>query len=295
MKDLKIQNNDIPKVIHYCWFGNNPLPELARKCIDSWKKFCPKYEIKEWNETNFDVNICEYTRGAYNEKKWAFVSDYARFWIIYNFGGIYMDTDVELIASIDDLIETGAYMGCEPKLESDCYDNQFDKYNYLINPGLGIAAPAHHPFYEEMLNIYNKSSFYNVSGEVDLSTVVYKSTLLLEKYGYKENLNEKILGITIYPSDYFCPKNYMTGNLIITKNTRSIHHYSASWHSKIEKKQFQTLQILISKFGNNKGQKLWKIYTLPYRLKNKVKKLGILGTILFGLNTINKKFRRKTA
>ena len=104
----------IPKIIHYCWFGGNPLPELAIKCIESWKKYLPDYEIKEWNESNFDINCCAYVREAYEAKKWAFVSDYARFWILYQHGGLYFDTDVELIKSIDDLIVKGAFMGCEP-------------------------------------------------------------------------------------------------------------------------------------------------------------------------------------
>ena len=104
MEDKKV----IPKIIHYCWFGGNELSELAKKCISSWRKYCPDYEIIEWNESNFDINLCQYVREAYKEKKWAFVSDYARFWILYNFGGIYMDTDVELITSIDGLVEYGS-------------------------------------------------------------------------------------------------------------------------------------------------------------------------------------------
>ena len=103
----------IPKIIHYCWFGRNPLPELAQKCIASWKKYLPDYEIKEWNEDNFDVNIIPYTAEAYAAKKYAFVSDYARFWILYKYGGIYFDTDVEVIRPIDDIIAKGNFMGCE--------------------------------------------------------------------------------------------------------------------------------------------------------------------------------------
>ena len=105
----------IPKVIHYCWFGGNPLPELAKICIDSWKKYLPDYEIKEWNETNFDLDSCEYIREAYNCKKWAFVSDYARFWILYNYGGLYFDTDVEILNPLDDIIKCGSFMGNETK------------------------------------------------------------------------------------------------------------------------------------------------------------------------------------
>ena len=110
----------IPKVIHYCWFGRNPLPPFAVKCIESWKKFLPGYEIKEWNEDNFDVNIIPYTQEAYEARKYAFVSDYARFYILYHHGGIYFDTDVEVIKSIDDIIERGAFMGCENEAKPVC-------------------------------------------------------------------------------------------------------------------------------------------------------------------------------
>ena len=108
-----MENNMIPKVVHYCWFGGNQLPDDAKKCIESWRKFFPEYEIKEWNECNFDVNCCDYVKEAYAAKKWAFVSDYARFWILYHEGGLYFDTDVEVIKDMSDIIAKGAFMGCE--------------------------------------------------------------------------------------------------------------------------------------------------------------------------------------
>ena len=146
--------NSIPKVIHYCWFGGNPLPEMALKCIESWKKFLPDYEIKEWNEKNFDLNICEYVKEAYQAKKWAFVSDYARFWILYHEGGVYFDTDVEVIKPFEDIIENGAFMGCEvterkKKLNTDI----------AVNPGLGLGAPAGLSLYKEILEFCEK---YNI-------------------------------------------------------------------------------------------------------------------------------------
>uniref|UniRef100_UPI004027572F glycosyltransferase n=1 Tax=Segatella hominis TaxID=2518605 RepID=UPI004027572F len=127
----------IPKIIHYCWFGLGPLPELAQKCIASWKKYLPDYEIKEWNEDNFDVNIIPYTAEAYQAKKYAFVSDYARFWILYKYGGIYFDTDVEVIRPIDDIVERGNFMGFEtgPKLQL-----KEDASEASVNPGLGMGV-----------------------------------------------------------------------------------------------------------------------------------------------------------
>ncbi|WP_394811651.1 glycosyltransferase family 32 protein [Phocaeicola vulgatus] len=122
----------IPKVIHYCWFGRNSLPPLAVKCLESWKRFFPDYEIKEWNEDNFDVNIISYTAEAYRVKKYAFVSDYARFWILYHYGGLYFDTDVEVIKSMDDIIAKGSFMGCEKDADKE------GATALAVAPGLGL-------------------------------------------------------------------------------------------------------------------------------------------------------------
>ena len=213
----------IPKKIHYCWFGGNPLPELATKCIDSWKKFCPDYEIIEWNESNFDINCCDYVREAYQAKKWAFVSDYARFKILYENGGLYFDTDVEMIKSFDDIILKGGFMGRE------------SNRNMSVAPGLGLAVSPKSELYRELLETYHKIHFINADGTMNLNTVVDYTTEVLLKYGLK-NTNEiqLIAGINIYPQEYFCPMNYDTGELTITANTYSIHHYTASWYGKKE-------------------------------------------------------------
>ena len=155
----------IPKIIHYCWFGRGPLPELAQKCIASWKKYLPDYEIKEWNEDNFDVNIIPYTAEAYKAKKYAFVSDYARFWILYKFGGIYFDTDVEVIRPIDDIVERGNFMGFEtdPSLTND------DASKASVAPGLGkLVVSATHPTFQ--------------------SDIVAKSTSIVLKCGCKDTI-----------------------------------------------------------------------------------------------------------
>ncbi|QEK09178.1 glycosyl transferase [Treponema phagedenis] len=208
----------IPKIIHYCWFGGHPLPPLGEKCIASWKKFCPDYEIKEWNETNYDVHKIPYISQAYDAKKYAFVSDYARFDILYEYGGIYFDTDVEVIRPIDELVHKGAFAGIE--------------LPGRIAAGLGLAAKHHDPIYAEILESYRCSNFIKPNGEFDLTTVVTRVTDILKKYGFSdENQIQTVAGITIYPIDFFCPKNYGTEEIIITKNTYSIHHYSASWCS----------------------------------------------------------------
>ena len=149
----------IPKKIHYCWFGRNSLPPLAVKCLESWKRFFPDYEIKEWNEDNFDVNIISYTAEAYRVKKYAFVSDYARFWILYHYGGLYFDTDVEVIKNMDDIIAKGPFMGCENEAKAGATPAQLG-----VAPGLGL--------YGEILDIYKDKHYILPDGTYSFETIV---------------------------------------------------------------------------------------------------------------------------
>lgn len=210
----------IPKVIHYCWFGRNPLPPLAEKCIASWRKFLPDYEIKEWNEDNFDVNIIPYTAEAYAAKKYAFVSDYTRFWILYHHGGVYFDTDVEVIKSMDDIIAAGAFMGCEQ-------DSPI-----TVNPGLGIAAPPSLPLYKKILDFYRHLNFDPKNIEV---TIVGHTTNILREFGLTCCKDiQRIEECNIYPTEFFNPTNITTKRRRITSNTRSIHWYADSWNDQKE-------------------------------------------------------------
>lgn len=238
----------ITKQIHYCWFGRNPLPESALKCIESWKRYLPDYEIVEWNEENFDVRMIPYTSQAYDAGKYAFVSDFARFWILYKYGGIYFDTDVEVITPLDDLLRKGPFMGCE-RTVSD---------SIAVAPGLGIAAEPQMPVFKQLLDIYSHLNFLNEDGSQNKTTVVKYTTDLLEKSGFvPEDKIQHCLGLTIYPVEYFCPIHYGTGKCTITENTRTIHHYAASWHSakdkwiRFKRKIFSEKQIkAISTFLN---------------------------------------------
>jgi hypothetical protein len=210
----------IPKIIHYCWFGGNPLPELAKKCIASWKVYFPDYEIKEWNESNYDVHKIPYMSEAYQAKKHAFVSDYARFDILYKYGGIYFDTDVEIIKPFDDILKNGGFMGFETTGK--------------VAAGLGIGCNAGLGIVYQILEFYATIHFLNTDGSYNLQTVVEYITAILKKNRLKdENIIQYLDGITIYPTDYFAPIYY--GKLTITENTHSIHHYAASWYSPWEK------------------------------------------------------------
>lgn len=211
----------IPKIIHYCWFGRGPLPEIAQKCIASWKKYLPDYEIKEWNEDNFDVNIIPYTAEAYKAKKYAFVSDYARFWILHKYGGIYFDTDVEVIRPIDDIIARGNFMG----FETDPNPAKADASEASVNPGLGII--------KKMLDYYEGRHFEFIPGGIGQLTIVHIATEVLLKAGLKQQQGiQQADNIWIYPAEYFCPINLKTGRIHVKPNTRTIHHYAGTWQDK---------------------------------------------------------------
>lgn len=212
----------IPKVIHYCWFGGNQLDKKSKKCIKSWKKYCPDYKIIEWNENNFDVNSNRYVREAYESKKWAFVTDYVRLYALYHYGGIYMDTDVELLKNIDVFLKHPAFSGYENKA--------------FIPTGI-MGSEKEGEWVKYLLDDYNERAFILENGEIDNTTNVTTITNLT-KEKYKVDLNGEYTEVSgkvvFYPKEYFCPKSYETGKINKTKNTVCIHHFNASWHTKEE-------------------------------------------------------------
>ena len=234
----------IPKIIHYCWFGRNPLPESAVKCIDSWKKFFPDYEIKEWNEDNFDVNIIPYTKEAYEAKKYAFVSDYARMWILYHYGGLYFDTDVEVIKAMDDIVVRGPFMGVEVEAKRGEYP--------LVAPGLGLGAESKMDLYKEILDYYAPLHFLSEDGSLNQVTVVKHVTNVLAETGLKQtNEQQEVAGVWIYPREYFNPLDDNTGKLVITENTRSIHWYTKTWLKKQNPLRTWIVRRIHRYFGND--------------------------------------------
>ena len=207
----------IPKIIHYCWFGRGEKSDLMKKCIASWKKFLPEYEIKVWNEDNFDVNSIPYTRDAYKEKKYAFVSDYVRLCVLYQYGGLYFDVDVELIKSIEKIIEKGPFMAVESVLNGPV----------MIAPGLVLAAMPKMEFFRLFVELYKKESFYRSDGSINYTTINKRVSNRMEFLGWKrENTFQHIADFNIYPSCYFCPMDWYTKKIKLSDNTYSIHWYA---------------------------------------------------------------------
>lgn len=220
----------IPKKIHYCWFGGNPLPPLAKKCIASWKKFCPDYEIKEWNETNFDVNALAYTREAFEARKWAFITDVVRLQALVTEGGIYMDTDVEVLKPLDSLLQYEAVSGFESETQ--------------IPTGL-MACRDSQPFFKELLEEYNDIHFKNPDGTLDTTTNVTRITRAAERYGFiPNNKLQTVNGFTLLPRDFLCPKDHRTRKIHLTENTLTIHHFDGSWHTKSKKFKSAVIRLI---------------------------------------------------
>ena len=202
----------IPKIIHYCWFGGNPKPKLAEKCIASWKKYCPDWQIIEWNESNFDVNQNGYSKMCIEQRKYAFLSDYVRLKVVAEHGGVYFDTDVELLRRIDDLLTNEAFFG-------------FEAPDYVAS-GLGFGSVAHGTAIEAMLREYD----FLLDGTQGIRGCPELNTSALEKLGLvKDGSLQTVAGALILPIEYLNPLESATGRLRKTHNTYSVHWYHASW------------------------------------------------------------------
>ena len=219
-KVVKKNQKNIPKIIHYFWFGRGKKPDIFYKCLKSWEKYCPDYEIIEWNEDSFDINMNSYIKEAYERKKYAFVSDYARFYILKKYGGIYLDIDVEIIKNIDELLLNNTFMGFEDR-------NQ-------VNPGLIMGAKSNDQVLNEILDIYDSFGCFPQDNH-NVCKIV--TDYLINKKNLDVNSNEiqYLDGVTVYPLEYFCACDYFTKKFSITDKTYSIHHYNGSWLSKKDK------------------------------------------------------------
>lgn len=210
----------LPKIIHYCWFGGNVKPDAVEKCIASWRSNCPDYELREWNEGNVSLENCpRYVRDAYAAKKYAYVTDYVRLKVLYDHGGFYMDTDVELLKSLDSFLGDRGIIGFE--------NDEF------VNSGQMLAAVAGHPILEEMMRSYNGVSFYREDGSMYLLGCPHVNTDVLARHGLERNGREQtVANFHVYPADWFNPLDSATGELLKTDNTVSIHWYSMTWVPK---------------------------------------------------------------
>ncbi|UPA31241.1 glycosyl transferase [Terrisporobacter glycolicus] len=205
----------INKVIHYCWFGRGKKTKKALECIESWRKYCPEYKIIEWNEDNFDINSNLYVKQAYEAKKYAFVTDYVRLYVMYNYGGIYMDTDVEVIRPLDDFLHNEAFSGFE--LPS------------CVPTGI-MASVKEFELFKEFLNYYKNKPFIDENKKFDMTTNVSIITNIMGKYGLKKDGTYQVIkGFALYPQDFFCPLDNATGLVRKTENTATIHWFSKSW------------------------------------------------------------------
>lgn len=277
----------IPKIIHYCWFGGGRLPEPVTKCMDSWKEMLPEYEIRRWDESCFDCNISNYVKEAYACGKWAFVSDYARFYILEKYGGIYFDTDLELIRPIDDILDGGNFLAAEKRYYPD-KDSLFwnrkascKGIGNAINPGLGIAVTAHNPLIKAILEQYDNDHFLRSDGSINDETIVDKLLPIFINKGYDPFLDEvqNVEGFNIFPTDYFGGINNETREEELTANTRAIHHYNASWASSLDK-----LVIAIHKVFKGKGKIVFfvgMVISSPLSIMARSKKDGFPGALKY--------------
>jgi len=256
----------IPKIIHYCWFGGSPLPDIAQKCIASWKKHSPDYEFMLWNETNFDINIVPFTAQVAKVKKWGFIVDYIRAYVIYNYGGIYLDTDVELLRPFDgDILQNTCFSGFESEV--------------FVNPGNIFAGEKGCSIAKELMDFYASYNFVKEDGELNLTPSPKIFTDILLKYGLKQNNTYQKFGtFTIYPTEYFCPMPFETGILNESHNTYSIHHFEASWFSDKDRLYNKFRRRIFSIFGENIFSK--NIVIIIYVFK-RIKENGLVNTIKY--------------
>ena len=222
----------IPKIIHYCWFGKGEMPELYKKCVDSWKKNLPEYQIMRWDEDSFDINTNEYVKRAYENKKYAFVTDYVRLLVLYKYGGIYMDTDVEVVRPLDKFLTCRAFSGFEKK---DC-----------VPTGI-IGAEKENNVIKDLLSDYDNMAFVKADGSLNLTTNVVTITNYFKKHKIKLNGKEQIIeGFHMFPQRYFCTNSVLLIFNMTPKNVYTIHHYGGGWDK--DGKKIQNLPFRIKRF-----------------------------------------------
>lgn len=229
----------IPKVIHYFWLSDEEMPEIITKCIQSWKRIMPDYTIKCWNHENFDVNICQYTREAFQAKKYAFVSDYVRLYVLYYEGGIYLDTDVEVFKRFDDLLNDKAFLGFEN--------------NHTIATCI-FGSERGNPLFKKFLDYYTGRKFILPNGQYDLTpNPVFITNIMRQNGAIIDGRKQRIDDMVIYPQEYFCPYDRATEQMSITERTYAVHHFNGAWISMEKREIIAKRKQIIKKYGKLAG------------------------------------------
>lgn len=224
----------IPKIIHCCWFGGGPKPRLAKRCMASWKRFCPDWQIIEWNETNFDIDQNGYTRMCAERGQYAFLSDYVRLAVVERYGGVYLDMDVELLGPLEDLLTEEAFFG-------------FETPRYVAT-GLGFGSRAHGRAVRALLHAYDPL----LDGQHGTRTCPALNTAALEAWGLvPDGSRQRVAGALILPVDWLNPMDSATGRVRVTENTRAIHHYAASWLSPGKRLRLRITRPMHRIFGED--------------------------------------------
>lgn len=253
----------IPKIIHYCWFGKNDKPEKVLNNVKNWKEKCPNYKIIEWNEDNYDVKKNRYMYEAYKSEKWAYVSDYARLDILNEYGGIYLDVDVELFRSLDELLKYDSFFALE-------------KQNAYIATGLGFGCNKNNIYVKELLDIYEELDFIKPDGEINLTPCTHYTTEYFVKKGFVIEDRTQFIGDTVMlESSVLCPMDYKTGRIQKNEKTIGIHWYEASWQSESDRKIHKVEIRIKTKLPLCLANPLCMVYRKSYRFFEYIRK-GIL-------------------
>lgn len=224
----------IPKIIHYCWFGRQEKTELVKRCIGSWYQYCPDYRIIEWNEDNCDISSMPlFVRQAFETEKWSYVTDYIRLKVVHDYGGIYFDTDVEVIRNIDEFLSDKVFFGIE-------------RYSALVATGLGFGAEQGERFLMELMEVYEEAPLIQMDGTLDLTPCPEREACVYDRHGFLRDNTEQFLDgrIHIYPWEYFSPCDFYTGLVSKKRNTASIHWYASSWFTEEQKHQYNRKKVI---------------------------------------------------
>ncbi|KRM08301.1 glycosyltransferase family 32 protein [Liquorilactobacillus ghanensis] len=253
----------IPKIIHYCWFGSKELPAEYQRYLHSWQEKCPDYQIIRWDESNYDIQQNRYMAQAAAKKKWGFVSDYLSFDVVYRYGGIYLDTDVELLRNFDDVLSCQAFMGFEE-----------NEKGYSVAPGLGFGAQKNNPTILKLRQMYDGIDFITPEGKLNTLTIPVYTTDFLLKHGLQPNNQmQTTAGVKIFPTDYFAPMDFLTGEIKTTSNSHSIHHYGATWQNATNLRHIQIIRQVNRKFGKKWGMRFNWVLRANWALARRMRAL----------------------